>query len=422
MSVSIRVENVGKRYQLGQLSRTAFLSDFRRRLLGREEPEDGPESFWALRDISFDVSEGDMVAVIGRNGAGKSTLLKILSSITSPTRGLIKLRGRVVSLLEVGTGFHPELTGRENVFLNGAILGMRQREVAAKFDEIVAFSGVEKFIDTPLKRYSSGMRVRLAFAVAAHLEPEILIADEVLAVGDANFQQKCLGQLGRVSQSGRTVLFVSHNAAAVASLCRRGIVLNQGRMVFQGTQTEALDHYAALNPSAFSLDGTEQARSGSGEVQINRVDLRSPEGGSIGAIHSGQDVEFWLYFKRTTDARWPALSVRLTFKTEHGTPVFVQFNELSHTSLTDKAGVLPETGAFVCRIPHLPLSPGLYVVESEVRASRRDADALDRLSPLTRFTVEKGDYFGTGELPNPRLGPSLVEGAWRRESASLVSQ
>ena len=219
MSVVLRLENLSKAYRLGEISREVFWSNWRRRLQGKT-PEDltDKDHFWALRDVSFEVRHGEVLGLLGRNGAGKTTLLKIVSRITSPSSGKVKIRGRIASLLEVGTGFHMDLTGRDNVFLNGTILGMTRAEVARKFDEIVAFSGIEEFIDTPVKRYSIGMRVRLAFAVAAHLEPEILLIDEVLAVGDASFQQKCLGKIGEVSRAGRTVLFVSHNAAAIESL------------------------------------------------------------------------------------------------------------------------------------------------------------------------------------------------------------
>jgi len=211
---------------------------------------DEVEEFCALQDVSFEIKQGDRVGIIGRNGAGKSTLLKILSRITEPTKGRVQMRGRVASLLEVGTGFHPELTGRENIFLNGAILGMSRSDIQLKFDEIVAFAEVEKFLDTPVKRYSSGMYVRLAFAVAAHLEPEILIVDEVLAVGDTEFQKKCLGKMQEVSEGGRTVLFVSHNMAAVSSLTSRGLVLSHGRMVFNGTSAAAIEHYVQLGNRA----------------------------------------------------------------------------------------------------------------------------------------------------------------------------
>lgn len=210
------------------------------------------EEFWALKELSFDISEGEVVGIIGRNGAGKSTLLKVLSRITEPTKGRVTLHGRVASLLEVGTGFHPELTGRENIFLNGAILGMSRAEIRKKFDEIVDFAGVEKFLDTPVKRYSSGMYVRLAFAVAAHLEPEILVVDEVLAVGDAQFQKKCLGKMGEVARGGRTVLFVSHNMAAVQSLTRRAIVLRAGELTFDGDTASALTHYSRSQQSPLS--------------------------------------------------------------------------------------------------------------------------------------------------------------------------
>src|SRR5436190_10565303 len=238
------------------------------------------ERFWALRDISFDVNPGDVIGIIGRNGAGKSTLLKIMSRITDPTEGHIKVRGRLASLLEVGTGFHPELTGRENIFLNGAILGMRKTEIVYKFDEIVSFSEIERFLDTPVKHYSSGMYVRLAFAVAAHLNPDILVVDEVLAVGDLAFQKKCLGKMSEVSREGRTVLFVSHNMPTVESLCKRGIVLSQGKMVFSGSAKDAVQYYlnsvSSLRPEAnrhiVELKGSPQRRSPLGEL-LQRIEL-----------------------------------------------------------------------------------------------------------------------------------------------------
>jgi lipopolysaccharide transport system ATP-binding protein len=254
----IKVENLYKQYRLGQVSTGSIAHDLNRwwhTVRGKEDPyekitgvnnreDSGRNDYvWALQDINFSVKQGEVLGIIGRNGAGKSTLLKILSKVTSPSKGNIKVRGRIASLLEVGTGFHPELTGRENIFLNGAILGMTKSEIRSKFDEIVSFSGVEKYIDTPVKRYSSGMYVRLAFAVAAHLEPEILIVDEVLAVGDAEFQKKCLGKMKDVSGEGRTVLFVSHNMAAVKSLCTKGIVLMNGEVVCENNIIESIDLY-----------------------------------------------------------------------------------------------------------------------------------------------------------------------------------
>jgi lipopolysaccharide transport system ATP-binding protein len=254
----ISVENLSKKYRLRHQTGERYttlrdtLAAKAKSLFGRSgsqpstlNPRPSSEDFWALKGVSFDVKQGEVVGIIGRNGAGKSTLLKILSRITEPTEGRVTLRGRVASLLEVGTGFHPELTGRENIFLNGAILGMSRAEIRKKFDEIVAFAEVEKFLDTPVKRYSSGMYVRLAFAVAAHLEPEILIVDEVLAVGDQQFQKKCLGRMGEVARGGRTVLFVSHNMTAVMALCRRSLLLDSGGLLFDGEVTRATDLYSS---------------------------------------------------------------------------------------------------------------------------------------------------------------------------------
>lgn len=254
--VVIRVEGIGKQYRLGARRRHAYatlreslveLAKLPARLLAARTPRTDTSLFWALKDVSFEVARGEVLGVVGRNGAGKSTLLKVLSRIVEPTEGQATIVGRVGSLLEVGTGFHPELTGRENIFLNGAILGMRRAEIASKFDEIVAFAEVERFIDTPVKHYSSGMGLKLGFAVAAHLEPEILVVDEVLAVGDAAFQKKCLGKMGDVAQQGRTVLFVSHNMAAAKSLCTRGLVLDAGRVVLTGDIQEAVDRYLGAN-------------------------------------------------------------------------------------------------------------------------------------------------------------------------------
>ena len=260
MKPVIHVENLSKAYQIGQIDTGTFSRDIERffvtKLLGKEDPflkigETNDRSIkgesdivWSLKDINFEINQGDAVGIIGKNGAGKSTLLKLLSRVTSPTTGEIKVKGRIASLLEVGTGFHPELSGRENIYLNGAILGMRKKEITRKLDEIIDFSGVERYIDTPVKRYSSGMYVRLAFAVAAHLESEILIVDEVLAVGDAEFQKKCLGKMGDISKGeGRTVLFVSHNMGAVKTLCNKGILLENGKVVYSGITEETITKY-----------------------------------------------------------------------------------------------------------------------------------------------------------------------------------
>ena len=266
MSVAIRIENLSKQYRLGTVDGVTFKEDAQRwwaKLRGKEDPflkhtlENNREKIaesnyvWSLRELNFDIQQGDVVGVIGRNGAGKSTLLKILSKVTAPTLGSVKMKGRIASLLEVGTGFHPELTGLENIFLNGAILGMRKHEIQRKLDEIIAFAGIERYVDTPVKRYSSGMYVRLAFAVAAHLESEILIVDEVLAVGDAEFQKKCLGKMGDISKSdGRTILFVSHNMPSISTLCNNAIFLQNGRLVKQGTTSECITAYFGGSESA----------------------------------------------------------------------------------------------------------------------------------------------------------------------------
>jgi lipopolysaccharide transport system ATP-binding protein len=262
-NIAIKVENLSKAYQLGQIGTGTISRDLERwwttTVRGKEDPflkigqtndrtvKGDSDIVWSLRDINFEIEQGDAVGIIGRNGAGKSTLLKLLSRVTAPTTGNIKVKGRIASLLEVGTGFHPELSGRENIYLNGAILGMRKKEITRKLDEIIDFSGVERYIDTPVKRYSSGMYVRLAFAVAAHLESEILIVDEVLAVGDAEFQKKCLGKMGDISKGeGRTVIFVSHNLTSVSSLCPKGIVLEKGNIMFNGDTSNAIKEYNNL--------------------------------------------------------------------------------------------------------------------------------------------------------------------------------
>lgn len=312
MGVAIKVENLSKAYRLGEIGTGTISNDLQRwvaKRRGKEDPflkigesndrtiKGNSNVVWSLKDINFEIEQGQAVGIIGRNGAGKSTLLKILSKVTSPNSGKITGIGRIASLLEVGTGFHPELTGRENIFLNGAILGMRKKEIIRKFDEIVDFSGVERYIDTPVKRYSSGMYVRLAFAVAAHLESEILIVDEVLAVGDAEFQKKCLGKMNEVSKGeGRTVLFVSHNMAAVKQLCNKGIVLKTGGIVFNGSQTEAVNYYQASHNTAsyFEHSGNLEAAPGNENIRILKFEV-SPSKGKVLSISSGVEFELQFY-------------------------------------------------------------------------------------------------------------------------------
>lgn len=407
----IEIEDLSKRYVLGEISSRNFLRNWAAKLGGRNSDA---KEFWALRDIGLEIRQGDVLGIVGKNGAGKSTLLKIIAQIMAPTTGKIRIRGRIASLLEVGTGFHPELTGRDNVFLNGAILGMSQREVAAKFDAIAEFSGIENFLDTPVKRYSSGMRVRLAFAVAAHLDADIMIIDEVLAVGDAAFQQKCLGKIGESSAAGRTVLFVSHHAAAIASFCTRGIVIQQGRLVFDGTQTEALNHYhQSIAPNVQTLLERED-RTGSGELKITSIEFRDAEGRALGSVQSGQDVHVCLFFENHGLRANAPLSVRINVSTPQGIPVFSHGNNLTGTNF----GPLPPKGAFVCKIPALPLPPASYNVDYRLSSDFRNTDAMDALTNAVTLHVEGGDFFGSGIFPTIRGGVTFVKAAWNLDTES----
>lgn len=324
-NIAIQVENLGKLYRLGEIGTGTLSHDLNRawaRLRGKEDPfakigetndrtTKGSSDFvWSLKDVNFQVNQGEVLGIIGRNGAGKSTLLKVLSKVTAPTTGRVKVRGRIASLLEVGTGFHPELTGRENIYLNGAILGMTKAEIRSKFDEIVDFSGVERYVDTPVKRYSSGMYVRLAFAVAAFLEPEILIVDEVLAVGDAEFQKKCLGRMKDVSTNdGRTVLFVSHNMAAVKQLCNRGLVMRHGTPVFEGGALEAVNFYqnSSDTNSYFEHHGPLDTAPGNDNIRILKFQVTPLHGDQL-TISSGLEFELTFHNQR------PGINLDATFE------------------------------------------------------------------------------------------------------------
>lgn len=410
MSLAIKVENLGKRYRLGEFGRRTFFKEWRQKLFAKT-PENEEDYFWALKDINFDIQEGEVTAIIGHNGAGKSTLLKILSSITSPTHGSVKLKGRVASLLEVGTGFHQELSGRDNVFLNGAILGMSTREVASKFDDIMEFSEIGEFIDTPVKRYSSGMRVRLAFAVAANLEPEILIIDEVLAVGDAAFQQRCIGKIGNVSQNGRTVIFVSHNAAAVESLCKRGIVLSHGKIDFDGTQTEALRHYAKRHATAGVPLHERTDHIGTGEVVVTHIEYRGANGETAPAIAGGMPLEVWLHYERKGAGDFSKLSCKISVTTHLGAPVFTHSNWFTGESF----GSLPERGILVCKIPQLPLPEGAFKLGYVLHLPFGRQVPLDAVKHAIDLHVLGSDFFKGGKVPKIEQGVCLVPGAWRLE-------
>jgi lipopolysaccharide transport system ATP-binding protein len=356
--------------------------------------------FWALRDVSFEVSRGEVLGIVGANGAGKSTLLKILSRITDPTEGRAEIRGRAGSLLEVGTGFHPELTGRENVFLNGAILGMRRQEIERKLDEIVEFSGISRFLDMPVKRYSSGMYVRLAFAVAAHLEPEILLVDEVLSVGDQEFQQRCLGRMDEVAQSGRTVLFISHNLAAISALCSRAILLQQGSAIEQGPVDRVLERYiASVHEEARMSLRARPDRQGDGALRFTELEFV----GNRGAVRAGDEVEVRLKYEAETELR--NVMVGIGVNSLLGEPLF-----LCSTRLTgDRMQTAPYSGTFVCGIPRLPLTPGRYSVNIYAEVNGVLADWVREAA---MFDVVASDFFGTGQLPPGTHGHFLVEHSW----------
>jgi lipopolysaccharide transport system ATP-binding protein len=413
----IQVEQLSKRYLIGherakgdglrhavESAVRSPLRWLRRRhqAIAREQ-----EEFWALQDVSFEIKQGEVVGIIGRNGAGKSTLLKILSRITEPTSGRIRIKGRVASLLEVGTGFHQELTGRENIFLNGAILGMSRVEIKRKFDEIVAFSEVEKFLDTPVKRYSSGMYVRLAFAVAAHLEPEILIVDEVLAVGDAQFQKKCLGKMQDVSNGGRTILFVSHNMAAVQRLCRRGIMLKKGRLVASGDTESVINAYVreCASNTDFPLEHFPE-RSGSGAVRLTAFRLEDADGNTIDQVTSGSDFSFVFEFKCAHSAGSRNVNIGISLHQPDETAISVFYS--SYTG--EKFDRVPANGAFRCQVRNLPLKEGRYLVGVRVEAEGEEADWPRGM--IGALEVIAGDFYGSGVKGFDGAAPLLLTANW----------
>lgn len=407
MNAAIVVENLSKRYQitLGKTHHDTLrdqIADAFKLLFRGNGGGVRQESFWALKDVSFQVNAGEVIGVVGRNGAGKSTLLKVLSRITAPTTGSVEIHGRVGSLLEVGTGFHAELTGRENIFLNGAILGMRKSEIERKFDDIVDFAEVEKFIDTPVKRYSSGMYVRLAFAVAAHLEPEVLIVDEVLAVGDAAFQRKCLGKMQGVAKEGRTVLFVSHNMAAVEHLCQKVIVLVGGEIVFAGDTKEGIEQYfravageqMTYNPAAVDL-AVHQGRPVTYKPVLKKLELYNGDGKPLQrGISIGGSLKAILRFE--ADYSMENLDACLGFETLTGQRIFT-----AHTAFERQRTKVKGVGtrAFVCEIPNLTLVPGVYKLLVALGTGGGSGVVLDIVEDAARIEILDADYYGTGKTP-----------------------
>ena len=373
MLKAIKVQDLSKAYQLGDFGTGTISRDIERtwaKLRGKEDPflkigetndrsvKGTSDVVWSLKDLNFEIEQGDAVGIIGRNGAGKSTLLKILSRVTSPTTGSVKIKGRIASLLEVGTGFHPELTGRENIYLNGAILGMRKAEIKRKFDEIVDFSGVERYVDTPVKRYSSGMYVRLAFAVAAHLESEILIIDEVLAVGDAEFQKKCLGKMGDVSKGeGRTVLFVSHNMDSIRALCNKGMVLNNGGLFYNGDVNNAIGSY--LNNVESNALTTEISKVNlNNEVSINRFTIDKA------TISSHQNLEFNLEIASNQANHITSIAL-LLYDAMENKVAFIDLRSNDLGSISDKRKTVLLKGV----LKNLPLLPGIYKLGMHIQSN-----------------------------------------------------
>jgi lipopolysaccharide transport system ATP-binding protein len=422
MPPAIRVENLSKSYRIHHAGQKAPYRTLRESLVEaarapwRRRPgdESRTEEFWALKGVEFEVQPGEVVGIIGRNGAGKSTLLKILSRITEPTNGRVGLRGRVGSLLEVGTGFHPELTGRENIYLNGSILGMSRREINKKFAEIVEFAEIERFLDTPVKRYSSGMYVRLAFSVAAHLDPEIMIIDEVLAVGDFSFQKKCLGKMGEVSRSGRTILFVSHNIAAIEALCERCLLLSFGRLESEGPTEEILAEYVksdVANPFG-RLDLTAHpGRSGASTAIMSEVVLGDGVDEPVSSIRMGSHLSVRVSYDLEGRAIRPVLG--LVFRTALGSAVFGVNNRFIYDKSVDNYS---SYGNITCNINNIPLMPGIYSIDMFFGDYHHD---LDIIHNAILFEVVESDVFGTGCIPPHMAGPVFWPATWESSHSTV---
>jgi lipopolysaccharide transport system ATP-binding protein len=421
--VVISVENLSKRYLVGHQIEDHQRYHTLRDMISRETRNfvhkaadfvrgrqivqgDEIEEFWALKDISFEVKRGEVVGIIGRNGAGKSTLLKILSRITEPTKGRAILRGRVASLLEVGTGFHPELTGRENIFLNGAVLGMKRDEIRRKFDEIVAFSGVERFLDTPVKRYSSGMYVRLAFAVAAHLEPEIMAVDEVLAVGDAEFQNKCLGKMNEQAREGRTVLFVTHDMRNAIALCSRGILLREGRIAEEGSISDVIQRYLTkeLQHAAITDFSNRTDRTGTGDLRFRSIALHA---GTRESRIFSVGCEFCQRLRVKVHRAIGPVTIATTIVTSDGVAVYQLINT------DDKIRWRPDEGEYTVSITteRLPLYPGVYFID--LWMGDRNNQRVDYIPQAISFdVVQEGGSFVERELDRS-VGLVVQNARWK---------
>ncbi len=418
----INIENLGKQYNIdigtnkGRTFREALIDKFlipigRLRnafVQNSTDLDTDARAIWALKDISLQVKKGEVLGIIGRNGAGKTTLLKILSRITEPTEGVIRITGRVGSLLEVGAGFHSELTGRENIYLSGAILGMKKVEIDKKFDDMVEFAEIEKFLNTPVKRYSSGMYMRLAFAVAVHLDPEVLLVDEVLAVGDAIFQTKCLAKMSNITRQGRTVLFVSHNMGAVGSICQRGVVLDEGRIIFQGPIQEAIQFYEGEIFQKKHVDkpiANRTDRSGTGDVKLVDFHIENENGDKIGKIRNGNTVNLCFHYRTKREQGAENVDLNIVVERETGENIF----QLGTRFTGQQIKLLPHEGSIVCTIKRFPLVPGKYklslYLESEMNVS-------DYIVPLTYLDVVDGDFYDSGYQVFENESKFLIDGKW----------
>jgi ABC-type polysaccharide/polyol phosphate transport system, ATPase component len=411
---AIEVKGLGKRFDIGTESGQYMLLTEqiteRLRTLGRRAKT---QEFWALQDVDFEVKQGETFGVIGHNGAGKSTLLKILSRITPPTTGEARLRGRVGALLEVGTGFHPELTGRENVFLNGAILNMGRTEIQQRFDEIVEFADIGPFIDTPVKRYSSGMQLRLAFSVAAHLEPEILIVDEVLSVGDVGFQQKCLDRMQGASREGRTTVFISHNLSSVRNLCDRALLLSEGKVSAMGNVSEVIDGYIGEVERDLPRSLREREnRDGTGELRF--VDVRlERDGHVIDSPTTGEDCDIVLSYEADREKPFQRVNFGITIfaLVEESTPLLNLSSETAGAVFRD----IPPHGEARCRLHNCPLPAGQYFISIWAELAGVMLDGVHRAFEMT---VSGGDFYGSGRQPHPDHRTVLVPHEWSVTEAS----
>lgn len=421
MATAIEFNRVSKQYRLGLVSTRTLSHDldrwFQTFILRREDPylkigevndrasKGSSEYVWALRDIDFKVEQGDVVGIIGKNGAGKSTLLKLLSKVTAPTTGTIRARGRIASLLEVGTGFHQEMTGRENIYMNGAILGMTKQEITSKLDEIVAFSGCERYLDTPVKRYSSGMMVRLGFAVAAHLDPEILVVDEVLAVGDAEFQKKAIGKMQDISHGeGRTVLFVSHNMASMKALCNHGVLLEQGMVRCIGDMGDVISEYQRISMEKTALDIlTREDRFGTGKVKLQNIEILNADDEPIDSISVGSEFHIRVTMKNYA---WQSTDIVqelcVGINDEYGQRNFIMNNIFIDKNIT----ISPDITNYTFVVKKCPLNIGNYSMAFFL--SDKMHNVVDAINNVGCLHVESGDFYGTGKCNRYGLGRFIV--------------